>query len=256
MAAVLVTGAGSGFGLGAATALAAAGHRVFAAVERDEQIATTRAALAENGQHAEVLRLDLLDDDDIARAARLEATVLINNAGTGAEGPILLTDIEAVRHTFDVNVFGTLKLTQLFTRRMISAGRQGRIVFVTSVAGLFVAPGAGAYGASKHALEVVARASYQELLPHGIDVRVVEPGPFRTGFNERLIERAPQSDHDFSDFLANQIDPQGCIDTIVRVATGDSRYRTIVPASMKSRIVEYQDLLWAQTDVALEGDQR
>ncbi|MFD2473759.1 SDR family NAD(P)-dependent oxidoreductase [Amycolatopsis silviterrae] len=246
---VLITGAGSGLGLGAGLTLAERGHRVFATVERDDQVEPTRAAFAERGLAAEVSRLDLLNAADREAAAELDASVLLNNAGFGAEGPLLRTDSAMVRKTFEVNVFGTLELTRLVADRLVAAGR-GRIVFVTSVAGLFVAPGAGAYGASKFALEAIAQAVRQELEPHGIEVRVVEPGPFSTGFNERLVENAPDSDHDFSDFLAMQRDPGPAVETIARVAVESGSYRTIVPAEFGAIVREQQDRLWARTDLA------
>ncbi|MYW96571.1 SDR family NAD(P)-dependent oxidoreductase [Amycolatopsis rubida] len=247
---VLITGAGSGLGLGTGLTLAARGHRVFATVERDDQIEPARAAFAERGLAAEVSRLDLLDPADREAAAALDASVLLNNAGFGAEGPLLRTDSAVVRKTFEVNVFGTLELTRLVSDRLVAAGRGGRIVFVTSVAGLFVAPGAGPYGASKFALEAMAQAVRQELRPHGIDVRVVEPGPFSTGFNEKLVENAPASEHDFSDFLAMQRDPAPAVETIARVAVESGPYRTIVPGEFGAIVREQQDRLWAETDLA------
>lgn len=104
---VMITGAGSGFGKDAAIALAARGHQVIATTETDEQAAALRAEVPA----LTVERLDITSDD-VTKAAAWDINVLINNAGAGQTGPMADVPLDRVRHLFDVNVFGTLAVTQ------------------------------------------------------------------------------------------------------------------------------------------------
>ena len=178
---VLVTGASSGIGLATAHQLLDRGWRVFAAARRQEAM----AALKRRG--AEVLPLDLADAgsrQQLADAIHAEVGALhalVNNAGFGDVGPVETMGLERARAMFEVNVFGLVGLTQLVLPPMRER-RRGRIVNLSSIAGRFVTPGAGWYGASKHALEGISDALRLELHQFGVQVVLVEPGLIRTGF--------------------------------------------------------------------------
>lgn len=249
---VLITGAGSGFGLAVAMRLAAIGrHHITAAVHKPSERDRTAQQFAEAGLQVSVIDLDLLDEHAIAGAAARDVDILVNNAGYGAQGPILETPQATVRHVFDVNVFGTLELSQQVAKRMVSQRRPGRIVFVSSVAGLFLNAGAGAYSASKFALEAIAWELHQELTPDVI-VKVVNPGPFSTGFNEKLVVNAPKVSvldsgyyqEAFASFLAEQDDPTLAINAIVHAVLDESpTYRYLVPASTQRLVEAYRATL-------------
>lgn len=178
---VLVTGASSGIGLATAHQLLDRGWRVFAAARRQEAM----DALKRRG--AEVLPLDLADAgsrQQLADAIHAEVGALhalVNNAGFGDVGPVETMGLERARAMFEVNVFGLVGLTQLVLPPMRER-RRGRIVNLSSIAGRFVTPGAGWYGASKHALEGISDALRLELHQFGVQVVLVEPGLIRTGF--------------------------------------------------------------------------
>ena len=178
---VLITGASSGIGLATAHQLLDRGWRVFAAARRLEAMDPLRS------RGAEVLPLDLADE---ASRQQLAATItsevgaldaLVNNAGYGATGPVETMALEQARAMFEVNVFGLIGLTQLLLPPMRQR-RRGCIVNLSSIAGRFVTPGAGWYGASKHALEGISDALRLELHDFGVQVVLVEPGLIRTGF--------------------------------------------------------------------------
>lgn len=180
---VLVTGASSGIGLATASRLLDAGWTVVAAARRIDAM----AGLQRRG--ALVLPLDLTDDESRrALADRIHGQIgaldgLVNNAGFGDVGPVETMALERARALFDVNLFGLVGLTQLLLPAMRER-RRGRLVNVSSIAGRFVTPGAGWYGASKHALEGISDALRLELSGFGVDVVVVEPGLIRTGFDQ------------------------------------------------------------------------
>ena len=180
---VMITGAGSGFGKGAALALAARGHEVLATTETEEQAAALRA----EAPALRVEKVDITDPADVARVRDWAIDVLIDNAGMGATGPMADVPMEVVRRVFEVNVFGTLAVSQAVIPGMIERGR-GRIIIVSSIAGVAVAPTFGPYSMTKHALEAMGRAMRAELAGFGIDVTLLNPGPYQTGFNDRMAD--------------------------------------------------------------------
>jgi NAD(P)-dependent dehydrogenase (short-subunit alcohol dehydrogenase family) len=179
---VLITGAGSGFGKGASLALAARGHTVIATTETEEQAAALRAEAPE----LTVEKLDITSAD-VGKAAAWDLDVLINNAGAGQTGPMADVPIDRVRRLFEVNVFGTLAMTQSVLPRMIAKGA-GRIIIVSSIAGVMSGPAFGPYSMTKHALEAMGKAMRAELAEQGIDVTLMNPGPYLTGFNDRMAD--------------------------------------------------------------------
>ena len=179
---VMITGAGSGFGKGAALALAERGHAVIATTETEEQA----AALQAEAPQLTVVKLDITTDD-VAKAAGWDLDVLINNAGAGQTGPMADVPIARVRRLFDVNVFGTLAVTQAVLPRMVARG-SGRIVIMSSISGVLSAPAFGPYSMTKHALEAMGKAMRGELAGQGIDVCLLNPGPYLTGFNDRMAD--------------------------------------------------------------------
>ncbi len=179
---VLITGAGSGFGKGAAVELAARGHRVIATTETQEQA----DALAGEHPGLETRKLDVTSADDIAGVADLEIDVLINNAGLGVMAPMESVPMERVRASFDVNVFGMVEMSQAVIPGMKARG-WGRIINVSSVAGKMAGALGSPYCMTKHAVEAFTSSLRAEMEPFGIDVTKVNPGPYDTGFNDRMV---------------------------------------------------------------------
>ena len=108
---------------------------------------------------------------------------LVNNSGIAIGGPVLHIETDVFRKQFDVNFFGLITVTKLFSHLLgayKNAAHSGKIVMISSVSGKrsyhFVAP----YTASKHALEWFSDAISRELMIYGIDVILIEPGPIKT----------------------------------------------------------------------------
>ena len=118
----------------------------------------------------------------LSRAGRLD--VLVNNAGYPQYGSVEEVTLAQWRAQFDVNLFGTLAVTQAVLPAMRKQ-QSGRIINVSSVAGKLGIPFAAPYCASKHALEAMSDALRVEVSPFGIRVVLVEPGPVETRFGER-----------------------------------------------------------------------
>ena len=179
---VMITGAGSGFGRLSALALAERGHHVIATTETDEQCVSLRA----DAPQLQVEKLDITTSD-VEKVHAWTIDTLINNAGAGQTGPIADIPIDRLRHLFEVNVFGTMNVTQAVLHDMVPR-RAGRIIIMSSIAGVLSAPAFGPYSMTKHALEAMGKAMRGELAPLGIDVTLINPGPYLTGFNDRMAD--------------------------------------------------------------------
>src|ERR1700685_1186889 len=106
MRTILITGAGSGLGEGAAIGLARQGHEVIAAAQTWPQVPALRARVdAEKIVHLRVEKLDLLDPYDVTHALSWTFDILVNNAGMAEGGPIAEIPLDLVRRNFETNVF-------------------------------------------------------------------------------------------------------------------------------------------------------
>lgn len=187
-----VTGASRGIGRATAMELARGGDRVFALGRTESDLKELTAEAARSGLDIVPLVMDLADEASrrSASSSILTATtghgldLLVNNAGFGQMGPMEEVSPDQLRRQLEVNVVAVLAFTQPFLPGMRER-RHGVIVNVSSIAGRVVAPFAGAYAASKFALEAISDALRLELSPFGVHVILIEPGPIRTGFRER-----------------------------------------------------------------------
>ena len=191
--AIVITGCSSGIGRAAALHLVQRGNTVYATARRLETIADLERA------GCRTLALDVLDEESMqAAVAAVEAEhgsvgALVNNAGYAVSGAIEAVPLDAVRTEFETNVFGYVRMAQLVLPGMRGAGK-GRIVNVGSVAGRVTLPGAGAYAASKYAIEAISDALRFEVRGFGVDVIVIEPGPIRTEFTASANTALEQTD--------------------------------------------------------------
>lgn len=267
---ILITGAGTGLGHGTALGLAKAGHTVIATVENWPQVSQLRQDAQDADVALTVEKLDYLNADD--RRAVLDKRgpsldIVVLNAATGETGPIAEVPVARVRHVFEVNVFETLELAQRCAAIFAARGA-GKIVFTSSIAGFstfrFLAP----YVASKHALEAIAQLMREELLGTGVQVATINPGPFRTGFNDRMYDTVDQWYDPAVNFTPEapirkvqqlfageklQLDPQDMIDFMIDVIPQDThKFRNVFPARFVDAVRGYQDSLWAvETSPAL-----
>jgi short-subunit dehydrogenase len=183
---ILITGAGSGFGQLAALALAKRGHSVIAATYDQKQAAALALDAKNAGVTLDIIKLDITNDGERRQVTGSGIDVLINNAGVGESGPLAEVPLDRIRHTFETNVIGSLGMVQLAVPEMIKRGG-GRILFVTSLAGRMPIPFLAPYGMTKYALELAGADLAVELKPFNIDITMIEPGAFATGFNESQI---------------------------------------------------------------------
>ena len=253
MTKVLITGSGTGFGHETAMRLAEKGFEVIASVEIWAQVQTLKRQAAERGVNLQVEKLDVTDDGDRKKALAWDVEILVNNAGVGEGGSTLDIPARNIRRQFEVNVIGPLLLTQGIAKQMVKRGT-GRIVWVSSREGLNVNPFTGIYSASKHAIEAIAETMAYELQEFGIEVATVNPGPFLTGFNDRMFQTWQSWEDDASErlfdysklaFSRAQFDPEPVYATLTAVAAGEvDTYRNLEPKSMIEETKALQQVPW------------
>jgi NAD(P)-dependent dehydrogenase (short-subunit alcohol dehydrogenase family) len=189
MKTVIITGASTGIGAGAARYLAAEGWRVFAGVRKQADAELLK--LKAEGDLRPII-LDVTKSDQVAQAVETVSAALdgerlaglVNNAGIAKMGPLAIQPMEDFRAQFEVNVFGLLAMTQacvpLLGSDRARKGAPGRIVNITSVGGKLSSPFLGAYAATKHAVEAMTDSLRRELVIYGIDAIAIGPGSVRT----------------------------------------------------------------------------
>lgn len=184
-----ITGVSTGFGRVMARELVARGDQVVGTVRNPAQIAELDA------EGVESVLLDLSDRASIEPAIAEALAkfggidVVVNNAGYGLMGAIEALDEAQIRHVMEVNFFGALAVTRAVIPALRANG--GAMVFISSMAGIVGIGGAGAYCASKFALEGLAESLADELKPFAIKVMIVEPSSFRTDFHGRSMHTTP-----------------------------------------------------------------
>ena len=245
MKSVLITGAGTGFGKGASLALAARGHHVIATTETQSQA----DALKAEAPQLQVEKLDITTND-VDQIAQWHVDVLINNAGFGQTGPLADVPEAIVRKVFDVNVFGTLRVTQATLPQMVSRG-SGRVIIVSSIAGVLAGPAFGPYSMSKFALEAMGKTLRGELFAAGVDVCNINPGPYLTGFNDRMADSmwewfgddaVSAGSKDLFQMMRDmvttgQMDPQEVVDVLVELVEAETtEENNFVPKDLKQQL--------------------
>jgi NAD(P)-dependent dehydrogenase (short-subunit alcohol dehydrogenase family) len=228
-----ITGASRGFGREWAIAALERGDTV-AATARDTG---TLADLVDRfGDRLLPLRLDVTDRDAVfaavaaahERFGRLD--VVVNNAGYGHFGMVEELSEAEVRAQLETNFFGTLWVTQAALPIMRAQG-SGHILQNTSEGGIIAYPGIGAYHASKWAVEGLTESLAQEVGRFGIDVTLVEPGPYSTGFGSTDAYSDPLPAYDAVRADGRQEwdfgDPRATRDAILRVVDAEEPPRRI-----------------------------
>lgn len=267
----LISGCSSGIGRATAHALRDEEWSVMATAREP----ATLGALQDRGCRTARLDVTAADeveavvDETLDRWGRIDC--LVNNAGYSQLGPVEDISNDRLRRQFAVNVHGAHRLTRAVLPAMRDRA-DGTIINVSSVTGRLALPGAGAYAASKFALEALSASLRAEVSPFGIDVVVVGPGSVQTNFHERAsdelagLERTAAydplyriiEDWEAADgFGPTALEAEEVAAVIVNAASAtrpEARYPagpigryapwvTLIPARVRDRV--YRAVLWA-----------
>ncbi len=158
-------------------------------------------------------------------------------------------------------MFKPLELTQGFIKRWVAEGKKAKIVFTSSMGGLFTPAGWGTYVSTKHALESIAEAIAQEVAPFGIKVQTINPGAYLTGYNETMADAAfrwlddaknftkrDQLRATFDALLASpqgHLDPREMIDRMIAIVPADTgKFRNVCPQFVEDMLKDAQAAAW------------
>jgi NAD(P)-dependent dehydrogenase (short-subunit alcohol dehydrogenase family) len=188
----IVTGSSSGIGLETALILARNGYFTYATMRNPEKDAPIKNALKKENLPIKVIQLDVIDDESLknaidqvtSEAGRID--VLVNNAGYGLVGALEELSMEEIKAQYETNLFGLVRVIQAVLPTMRKQ-RSGRILNLSSGAGLFGYPGGSAYVSSKFAVEGLSESMAYELEPFGIRVILIEPGFVQTNFANSMV---------------------------------------------------------------------
>jgi len=185
---VLITGCSSGFGRLTAELLARQGAKVFATMRglpRPEAL-ELMALAAKDKLDLHLIGIDVTSDTQCSAGVQAAEyinngpiDVLVNNAGIGITSPVEVQDMEATRLMFETNVFGPHRMARAVLPGMRKKGA-GQIIQISSQLGRVISPYSGHYSATKFALEAMSEQLAYELVPHNIDVSIIEPGGYPT----------------------------------------------------------------------------
>ena len=189
---VLVTGASSGIGKVTSLYLAEKGYAVIGTSRDMARLGDLQAEATRRNLCVTAIELDINTDEGVDTVLpqviheRGAIDVLVNNAGYGVWGPVEALSVGEFKAQFEPNFFAIVRLLKAVLPGMIHQ-RSGTIVNVSSVLGRMGTPFHGAYVASKFALEGMSESLRAELSPFGVRVAVVEPGAFRTEFQNNQV---------------------------------------------------------------------
>lgn len=183
---IVITGASSGFGAAAARAFAERGDRVWGTMrDTNGRNADKKAALEAQSSNISIVDMDVASDASVDAGfasilAEGPVDVLINNAGIMYIGLTEAFSLAQAQEQMETNYFGAIRAMQAVLPGMRAAGK-GLIINTSSLVGRISPPFFGSYTATKHALEGYSQALRYEVSPFGVDIAIVEPGPFGTG---------------------------------------------------------------------------
>lgn len=195
----LITGCSTGLGRALAQQTLARGYRVVATSRNAETLADLAS---EHPDRCLALQLDVTDPANVESAIHHAARsfgridVVVNNAGYGLVGAFEELSEEQIARNFAVNFFGALSVTRAILP-ILREQKSGHIVNISAAAAIANYAGFSIYGASKWALEGVSESLAIELKPLGIKVTIVQPGPFKTDFISRSLERGEKRIADY-----------------------------------------------------------
>lgn len=188
---IVITGSGSGLGKMAAISLAKRGHNVIATTRYENEAHDLNKYAKDKNLNIQSFKLDITLEEDRNKLLGIEFDTLINNAAIGDSGSIAEINIDRFKNVFEVNVFSNILVTQVALKNMIKKGN-GKVIFLSSLAGRIPIAFLGPYCSSKFAIEGFVNCLKQELLilkNNDIKICMIEPGAFATGFNKENNEK-------------------------------------------------------------------
>lgn len=194
---ILITGSSGGIGFEVGKRLISEGHFVYFTVHRNEQIKPLVNHLKKLNllTCASVFKLDISKKHDRNLILNLDVDCLICNAAIGCGGSILDIPIKSIETNYKINVFSNIELIQIYCQELLLNNKKGKIIVMSSLAGIIPIPFLGSYCATKSSLITLVTCLKKEVekLTKDIKIKLIEPGIYNTGFNDVMIENRNSS---------------------------------------------------------------
>lgn len=243
---IWITGASSGIGEALARELAALGAVLILTARRETELARVCASLTNPQQHL-LLPLDITDDTAISAAVQtIQQQIggldwLINNAGISQRSLIIDTSLETERKLFEVDYFAQINLTRQALPLLLADGG-GKVVFVSSVAGLVGTQYRAGYSAAKAALHLWANSLRAELFDQGLKVATIFPGFVKTQVSHNALIGDGSALGEMDEAQAKAMTAEKFAQKTVTALIKDKNY--IVIGGVKERLAAVMSRLW------------
>lgn len=190
---IVITGSGTGLGKEAAIKLARRGHIVYATTYLEKECKILNEIAKSENLKLYSFKLDILNKNDLKKLDNIDFDTLINNAAICDSGSVIETNIEKYQKILETNVLANINISQIALKKFINK-KQGKIIFLSSLFGIVSIPFYSPYCISKFAIESFAKSLKEEvkLLKDKnikIQIKIIEPGAYKTGFNEKMAKR-------------------------------------------------------------------
>lgn len=184
-----------------------------------------------NEKNIKCFKLDITDD--LEQIKKLDIDILINNAAISNGGSIINMELEKLEEVFITNVFGTFKLTQMIIQKMLKKG-SGKIINMSSIASLVPMSFIGPYSASKASITNLSISLKKEvkLINDKIKIVVIEPGFYKTGFNQYMFLNKYNAD--FREYFDDVIDKIRSKEVFIENYIELKNYKSIVNKIVKA----------------------
>lgn len=188
MKTILFTGARSGIINSVIDKLKHKKYEIYVTVHTDTQLEVVKEKYKKD-KNVHCMKIDVTDKQDREKLLHIDLDILVCNGAVGYGGSISEIDMKLVRQNFEVNVFSNFELVQVVIAKMIEKNK-GKILFMSSLAAIYPLPFLGSYSATKASISTLARTLRKELklLHSKIEVTVIEPGLYHTGFNQVMFQ--------------------------------------------------------------------
>jgi len=176
---------------------------IYVTVHTESQLKAVKEKYKDNN-NIKCLKLDITNKKDITKIKNLDIDIFISNAAISESGSILEIEIDKIRENFETNVFSNFEIIQIVLKNMIKKG-SGKVIIMGSLAGKIPMPFAGSYSATKASIIKLTEALNIELklLEQKIDVVLILPGLYNTGFNKLMFDK--KYDLDIDSYFKHQI---------------------------------------------------
>ena len=186
---VLITGARNGIGFNVGLYLYRKGYDVILTVHRNDELDKLKDKIKKMNVNILCLKLDITSEIDRNKIRDLDIDILINNASVGIGGSLINIDTKLVKKNFNVNVIGTLRLSQIYLSDLYLKKRKGKIIFISSLAGIRPINYLGTYALTKSSIIMLSKILKREVKLINLDckIKLIEPGIYNTGFNDYMF---------------------------------------------------------------------